>query len=261
MWQRLGRTIASALTLVVSAARAGGAQEVTSRVAAQLMADASFVFGGTVVRLGASTVGSGSASGSDAVVVIDDVVKASPSLRNYQGKQVTVRLPTGSALKPGESTVFFTDLLIASDGLLLRALGIASNVPPLFLAQPTVAAQTISAAVVLTGRILSVSDVQPERLSENERQWSAAEVEVQSVEKGYLSGQERITFRFPREERSFTTSDAPIRPGTVVTLFLPEASRDASADGRAYWVIRDAENVRPPSAGRQVRAILERLKY
>jgi len=82
---------------------------------------ANFIFRGTVQRAKASTSRELKADAKTAVVRVDEVIAAPPTLASIGGREVTVVLASGKALKPGQQAVFQVSGVSFGEDISVRA--------------------------------------------------------------------------------------------------------------------------------------------
>ena len=86
--------------------------------------NAAFIFHGTVVEPGASTLpDEAPASAATAIVHVDEVVIAPPALAAYAGQKVTVLLQAGESVTSGEKATFYTNPSIFGDSVVVQSEG------------------------------------------------------------------------------------------------------------------------------------------
>lgn len=200
--------------LAVSLCSASGAQqtaEVASSVAS-LTREATFIFVGTVRRLGASTLGDVPSSKSTAVIRVDEVVEAQGAPADLKGTEITVQLAEPGSLKDGEQVTFFTKGWLMGDSLAVVELGHTtehSDVEHLRgvvasvhqqMADEALQGEIASAEAIVVG---TVTDVKPANIrhigSEHDPDWYEADINIEAVEKGSLPGH-AVTVLFPHSD-------------------------------------------------------------
>jgi len=183
---------------------AGGPEELTRA--------AQFVFRGTIQRVEASNLEIVQADRGTAVVRVDEVLKAAPSLGDFTGREITVKLAQPGDATPGEQAVFFTKGWLYGTTLGVVEVGRLHGNAALLRGQVAAAARQAAdeelrgrlagAALVVAGRVV---DTHPAMVvgdvgegSEHDPQWWEAVVQVDTVFKGKPA--ERVTFLFPTSE-------------------------------------------------------------
>ena len=86
----------------------------------RLVRDSRFIFSGTVVELGASTVANLGSRDNFAAVRVDRSLQADPALGDLRGRAVTVELLDRNELQPGNRAIFFTLNWIQGGGIAAR---------------------------------------------------------------------------------------------------------------------------------------------
>lgn len=158
-----------------------------------LIDQAGFIFLGKVLRrrtkltLPALTV-------SDPVpVLIEDVLASTDVMRGFKGREVFVVSKDPAALLEGASLVFFTNILVLGDHVVVQEIGTAeplagtaSQITQLANERPL--QQRVSAAdLIISGLVISIVPVEttpPFTISEHDPKWWIARIAVQSVIKG-----------------------------------------------------------------------------
>ncbi len=179
----------------------------------ELARAAQFVFRGTIQKAEASTLELVPADSGTAVVRVDEVLKAAPSLGDFTGREVTVKLATAGDAAPGEQAVFFTKGWLYGETLAVIEIGRLSDDGPLLRGQVAAAMHQAAnqelrgrlggAELIVAGRVVEVHPAalvgQVGEGSEHDPQWWEAVVQVDTVFKGKPAGQ-RVTFFFPASQ-------------------------------------------------------------
>jgi hypothetical protein len=180
---------------------------------AELTRAAQFVFRGTIQRVEASTLDLVPADSDTAVVRVDEVLKAAPSLGDFTGREITVKLAEPGDATQGEQAVFFTKGWLYGETLAVIEIGRLEGDAALLRAQVDAAVHQAAdkelrgrlagAALIVAGRVV---DLYPAAVvgevgegSEHDPQWWEAVVQVDTVFRGKPAGQ-RITFLFPASQ-------------------------------------------------------------
>jgi hypothetical protein len=202
---------------------------------------ATLIFAGTVVATNSSNVANVAGGENTRVVRIDQIRSAhsrkESSLGAWVGKQVTVVSEpgsSGSALKPGDHGIFFTNPRVYSDNIAVDAVA-AIPLPAeqesarhLFSQLNAAAESKVdnrllqeikSAEAVVTGKVVEVRPLPEPKLrafaagedqrhiSEHDPKWKEAVINVESVDKGDTS-QKQVVVVFPStDDRAWV--DAP----------------------------------------------------
>lgn len=181
---------------------ASGPEELTR--AAQL------VFRGTIQKVDASNLDAVPADSGTAVVRVDEVLKAAPSLGDFTGREITVKLAQPGDATPGEQAVFFTNGWLYGTTLAVIEVGRLHGDAALFRGQVAAAVRQAAdeelqgrlagAALVVAGRVVETHPAavvgEVGEGSEHDPQWWEAVVQVDTVFKGKPEGQ-RVTFFYP----------------------------------------------------------------
>jgi hypothetical protein len=168
-----------------------------------LMRQATFVFRGTVKRLGATATGEVEATPRTAVVGVDEVIRAPAPFADLAGQDVTLRLRAPESLREQQQAVFFATSWLFGDGVALEELdhAPADEAPSLASRSETLAAQVADerlqdrlarAEAVVAGRVSNVrpsvaaaaSAAGPAPASEHDPNWYEAVIDVDTVLKG-----------------------------------------------------------------------------
>jgi hypothetical protein len=178
---------------------------------AELAANASFVFRGTVQQLNASTLPEVVDKTSTAIVRVDQTIQAPQALSHYTGQNITVRL--AAPVEVGEQTVFFTNAwLFGNAGVAVRSLGHVAP-GPLTMAMHPVGSDPVTnlenrdarahfdaAEMVVSGTVTNVRTVpeaKPDRAPrEHDADWREATIEISATHKGGV-GEKEVLVRFP----------------------------------------------------------------
>ena len=179
--------------------------------------EASFIFSGTVQRLGAATLEGVPVNDRTAVVRVDSILEAPAELRHSEGQQITVQMDGGAAVRRGQRAVFYTNALIFGASLAVQSIGheavsaktTAATDPVEARAQRRLRRHFGEADLVITGRVRSVrlpagaprtltEGARPAEqvISEHDPAWRVAHVEVDQVHKGAHGG-ETVEVGFP----------------------------------------------------------------
>lgn len=219
-----------------------------------------FVFKGSVKKLGSATMKHVPAGRRTAVVRVDQVVEANPQLARLAGQEVTVQL-SGRA-KVGDQMIFYTIPLMFGDSVSVRAvkqerltaahaaMAAAAGDPVARKASRDLQDRFANADVVVSGRVKAVtlppgnserrsgaalssaSSASPGRpASEHDPKWRDAIVEVDAIHKG-RPAKRSITVRFP-ESTDVRWYRAPkFRPGQQGFFMLQKGSSEPAPKGK-----------------------------
>lgn len=173
---------------------------------------AKYIFRGKVQKLKASNLRALPATANTAVVLVEEVLYAPPTLNDFTNQAVTVQLVNPGSLKSGQEAVFYTNgwlygetiavIEVAhvagrsdSDTMRKEILAVHQRVDDEKLLSRIDKAALVIAGTVKATRPLDKSDRKSE-ISEHYPDWWQAVIEVQSVEKGQSSGRE-VTILYP----------------------------------------------------------------
>lgn len=174
-----------------------------------LTAASDYIFRGTVLRPGAANLEIVEPSERTAVVRVDEVLKASPSVDDFTGREVTVILSRPEAVRAGQAQVFFGTIGLAGESLGILELGRAADGGHLkariaraqgVLFESTLRAKLAAADLAVSGRVLSTratySEPKSGVLTEHDPLWWEAQLEVKAVLQG-ATAQKTVPFWFP----------------------------------------------------------------
>jgi hypothetical protein len=177
----------------------------------QLTPKAEFIFSGTITLVRSATFDLEDVS-EMAVVRVEEVLYGPAMLKNYKGKDVTVRLNQPKDAKPGSRLVFFAKLLSLGDSLGVSEIGSLSVGPQAGVqdikaqiekvkieeADRYLSERLKTAELVVRGRVTKVMRVVGlNQASEHAPDWYEAEIRIERVLKGRTAGK-RIKIFFPK---------------------------------------------------------------
>lgn len=210
-----------------------------------LAQQANFIFKGTVQKLKAATMPDIPIDDRVVTVRVDEVVEAPATLADFAGREVTVELPGRKKVKVGEQAIFYTNGWIFGESLAVRAIemkpatsgvaamGVAPGDPVENLANKESRIRFESAAVVVSGQVMSVRLSAPEMavggfaaasfavggemtlarpISEHDPLVQEAVVAVNAVHKGEHADNE-VVVRFPSSTDVKWYKAPKFRPG------------------------------------------------
>lgn len=186
--------------------RAGAASAQTAATVADLTRQADLVFRGTVQRTGAANLSAVTPADDTAVVRIDEILRSSAELRDFVGREVTVKLQEPRSAQAGEKAVFFTATWLYGENLGLVEVGRMAAGAPGVRSQVSTAVRQMhedevrrhldSAALVVTGRVVETRPPVPAaEWSEHSPVWAEAVIQVDSVIKG--SAADHLVLLYP----------------------------------------------------------------
>lgn len=191
----------------------GAAEAQAANGPAELTRAAQFVFRGTVQRVEASNLEIVPADSGTAVVRVDEVLKAAPSLGEFTGREVTVKLAKPGDATAGEQAVFFTKGWLYGETLAVLEIGrlyddatrVRSQVAAAMhhAANRELGGRLAGAELIVAGRVVEVRPAAAVGAvgegSEHDPQWWEAVVQVDTVLKGKSAGKS-VTFFFPASQ-------------------------------------------------------------
>ena len=204
------RYLVRARELLVAAVIFAGAAASSSAQRLQNYADAEFVFRGTTLVPGASTIGAEDVSDL-AIVRVDQIIHAPPSLAHLRGSDITVRLRNPATARRGNQRLYFAKGWYWGESVGVIELNsvdsattekVQTLMPDIERARAARSDSLLldrlrSAELVVSGRIVSVRPSKiPRTLTEHDPEWREADIQVRSVLKGRSGGQ-RVTILFP----------------------------------------------------------------
>jgi hypothetical protein len=162
---------------------------------AELTRRADVVFRGTVQRAGATNLSAVPAAEDTAVVRIDEILKSPPDVRDFVGRDVTVKLRAPGSAKVGGSALFFATTWLYGESLGLVEVGRVQAGAPGARSQVSAAERQRredeirghldSAPLIVAGRVVETRPLPlaPEH-SEHSPVWWEAVIRVDAVIKG-----------------------------------------------------------------------------
>ena len=239
--------------------------------------EAPFVFVGTVVRTGASTLPSIEPDDRTAVVRVDRVLRAPQQMETIAGREITVRLR--SRTENGTAAVFEAEGWMYGESMAVietRRRRPPAETPSAAAAEhetesaaaadraarfrQTLKARADDASSVVVGRVVSVRaagdtaavTAEEGRLSEHDPQWAVATVEVDQAIKGRPPKTVDVLFATSQDVMWHRAPKLIVGQRAVMMLQkgVPEAP-----DARANVVVHPLD-VRPPDAAELVAEVL-----
>jgi hypothetical protein len=177
--------------------------------------EASFIFQGTVVAVGAATLSMVDVNDLTAIVRVDRVLRAPEQMEHIAGREITVRLRERT--DAGATAVFEAQGWLYGDSLAVVETGrrrAPEAEPPAAAAEPALESAAAAdraatfrtalkeradeASAVVVGRVTGVRETAEasteDRLSEHAPRWAVATVEVDEAVKGQRSGTIEVLF-------------------------------------------------------------------
>jgi hypothetical protein len=235
---------------------------------ADLVRNSGFIFTGTVVEHGKSSVPTLPARENLLVVRLDRSLRADPVLGDLTGKMVTVLPRTPGALRVGQKAVFLANSWIHDRGIAVREVEHMDPQQEDFVAaavsqlpQAHLADRIKSAGLVVDATVTRITPVERKTFERNAALWVAAELKVKRV----LSGKpHQLTILY------FPTSDHPLwasaprfkeRQEGIFILHPPFRGRtrsEASLDSEG-WVALDPGDFQPASELNKIERLITEI--
>lgn len=218
----------------------------------ELSRQADFVFRGTIVKAGAANLEIVEPNAKTAVVRVDEVLKASATLDDFTGREVTVFL-RGRAVKAGAQRVFFTTVGLLGESLGVqevgrlagRAVEAKSRLQAVEreLLEEDLKARLDEADLAIMGRVLSARATYDEThlgvISEHDPLWWEAVFEVKAVLRGQWV-EATVPAWFPASRDVLWASVPKPRAGHEGTWLL---HRYQAEDGRFIYTILSPQDL------------------
>jgi hypothetical protein len=196
-----------------------------------LTRQATFIFAGTVIRLGASTMAAVKPTAATAVVRVDEVVDAPGGPPDLVGQEITVQLLAPGTMKAGERAVFFTKGWLLGRSIAVIEVGHAAATQALPRLRRSVQAvrqqaadeqqrdQIATTEAIIAGKVTRVAPAKiPHIGSEHDPDWYEAEIQISSVVKQRPAGiplQGTVTLLFPHSDDVMWASSPKFHEGQV----------------------------------------------
>jgi len=174
-----------------------------------LIRQSTFIFRGTVEKVGASTMPAVAANDFTAVVRVDELIDAPGAPPDLAGKSVTVKLLQANSVKAGEQLTFFTKGWLMGNSMAVIEVGrsAAAQNPSeqvrrtrALMADEGLQKQLATAEAIVVGIVRSVQPAAIRHLAtEHDPDWYEAHIEVESAIRGRISGRE-MTIVFPHSD-------------------------------------------------------------
>ena len=178
----------------------------SASAAQELIERSTFVFDGTVRRVGAVTTSRIEPTPEMVVVHVTKILKGPSVLAGFRGREITVQLHEHEKVHEGLRAVFFANGLHFGDGLAVREVGrlegdeagVEKQVHEAMerASDEQLLGRLRSAELVVSGEAVATHRHEPEgrtrqRLSEHDPDWWECVIRVESVEKGKLKPAEK----------------------------------------------------------------------
>jgi hypothetical protein len=233
-----------------------------------------FVFKGTIRRVGDTTMKDVPADTRTAVVQVEHVIESPQDLTRLAGQEITVQLAGRGSPKAGAEMVFHTIPLMFGESVLVkslkqeratkaRAARAAGGDPVERKAARDLQERAHDADVIVSGRVVTVTlpeeippplgavsaaAAKPARIrpiSEHDPKWRDASVEVEAVHKG-RPGLQTIKVRFPASTDVRWYKSPKFQPGQHGTFILHKTPMPpAASPARLAATRRAATKVEP----------------
>jgi hypothetical protein len=203
-----------------------------------------FVFEGTVKKLGRAAMKDVPVDERTAVVTVNRTIEAPPDLAGYDGRDITVRVSGRRKIGAGQRMVFHTTGWIHGEGVAVQS----RREEPVSRAvartrQPVDAADLVVSGKVVTvrlprestrGRARSGRKTGP--ISEHDPQWREAVIQVDKVLQG-APGKKQIVVRFPASSDVLWHDTPKLHPGQEGQFILRKAKPARSAAKDVYVAV------------------------
>lgn len=228
-------------------------------VGKKIASQASFIFRGTVKKLGAATMRVIPVTKSTIIVQVDDVIEAPEALEEYAGQKISVEMLHRKTVKIGEQYVFYSNGWIFGESLAVQSIALEVADKPMAAAAPAgkpsarlreklARARFQTADLVITGRVTGVR-VPPDSatmavslesspwkpVSEHDPMTQEAVIQVTAVHKGAPDASE-VTLRFPRSTDVRWHQAPKFSPGQLGLFMLHKEEKPGKATVRGAAV-------------------------
>jgi len=172
----------------------------------KLVQASSFIFAGTVVELGTSSVANLPPRDNFAVIRIDRSLRSDPALGELRKRVVTVALRKRGELQPQQRAVFFTSDWIQGRGIAAREIShvdaqleddVDANIK--LLPQRHLADRLSSSVLVIVAKVVAVKPTPFDVRWRNAPQWAIASFDIRNALRGRPT--QSTTVLFPRSAR------------------------------------------------------------
>jgi len=238
--------------------------------------EAQFVFRGTILEKGASTMAEVPAGANTVVVRVDEIIHGPPVLEGCVDSSITVQLGPKDSVTTGTEYVFHTNGWIFGESLAVTSVGVepAGAVGAVRAAvgeRPAakVKARADRADLVVSGEVTLVREVPPEPgapITEHDPDWHEAVVRVDAVERGKTKRggtPKQVTIRFANA-RDVRWAEAPkFSVGTEGVWMLGDRSPAAKAMRSAvsmpsdHYLVVSPEDFYPKDSAARVLSVIK----
>lgn len=213
---------------------------------------ARFVFRGTVEKAKAANVAAVDDKSRTAIVRVDEILQGPDVFRPFTGREITVKLSRGEAVRKGDRAVFYTNGWLFGETIAVESIGhlpaagqvvatAAAAEPAVSLEDRDVQERLATADAVVVGTVSSVRIPSEQgvrraavaggaaprgRISEHDPQWREAIVRVARVEKGAQKPKE-VVIRFPGSDDVRWYKAPKFTPGQQGVFILHKTAKSA----------------------------------
>lgn len=241
-----------------------------------MIRQSTYIFEGQVEKLHASNLKILSATDRTALVRVQRILLAPPSMGNFTGQVITVELTEPDGLKAGERAVFFTNGWLYGENLAVKEAGhmsterIESLTKTIDEVQGKISDEKIQerirlAAAVIVGKVAATRPLKKEgkmgSVSEHDPDWQVAEIEVESSMKATPS-KSTVAVIYPNSTDVMWYAAPRFQRGQEGIWILQEAKAGQEAEdvirelgGPAYLAL-DPLDFRPKSETARIRRLI-----
>ncbi len=226
---------------------------------------AGFIFSGTVMKTGDSTVPDIPPGDNVAVVRIDRPLRVNPVLGDLSGKLITVAMATPGSLQPGQKAVFFTNSWVHGRGIAVREVShvniseedaVAATVTQ--LPEMHLQERLQSAKLVVNAEVTRIRPVERTTFERNAALWEAADLKIEQVLRG-KAGKSTVVY-FPTSDHPMWARAPRFQQGQRGIFILHAPDRNASPSegslGKDSLVALDSADYQPESHRQEVEKLL-----
>ena len=211
-----------------------------------------FVFKGTIKKLGTATMKDVPVNDRTAVVTVDQIISAPSDLAGYSEQDITVQLSGRRKVSVGQQMIFHTTVWMYGNGVAVRSLSQepldsshatllgAGDDPIEQRARREKRAHFDAADLVVSGKVVAVrlpDDSVSRRkgvsgevrgpISEHDPKWREAVIEVDDVHKGAIR-KKQVVVRFPASSDALWHDTPKFHPGQEGYFMLHKAEAEES---------------------------------
>lgn len=259
----------AALLLGLAPAAASPQSNAATESVEQLTRSSEITFRGTLLQVGSGNIAGLAPEKRLAVVRVEEVIRTSAGLGNFQGQDVTIRLQAAGAAA-GEEAVFYARPWRIGENLAFAEVGrLHGDANPRAVREQTAAAgrqaggeslarQLAKADLVVTGEVISTRPAQLDRQplgSAEDPEWWEAVLRVDAVLRGTPPGTE-VVLLFPNNPTGTWAQVPKIEVGWE-GLWLLDSTAIAALEAPA-WMLREPRNLLSPDEVDTARRLLQR---